>query len=387
MQPLISAQDFPHLSALIQYQLSGSPINWRAILLLMFKGNVKAKEESILLAALEGTWKLYNQKRRTLGPLAILHPIRTAALLGMAEQPPVTIDLVTALLHDKNEDFPEATHQPDSSDFPVYFLALQKKIGITAANFLDEQVEHLTKKSGEPYFQYLGRLLKHAAERPELLRIKLADQLDNILDLRMDPYRPTADMDCFHAIFCSLFVNGYQVPAAPHPHPQQRKIDGAKRLYRLFKTTVFLSMIRQSQMTLDDSSQKLFDALALAGTQEAQKILLHICIYHFKDPALQRRLLLKVMEYCQQGGIDHISGKTNHCLDGLFQSYFDLAGEERSKSLAQLYHDKTLMASAAVTFVGIFESFLNNPHFMIKGIMDSGITAPHPQHDCPGEKG
>ena len=81
------------------------------------------------------------------------------------------------------------------------------------------------------------------------------------------------------------------------------------------------------------------------------------------------------MEYVRGGGIDTITSPVpEQRLDGLFMSTFDEPKKKiREKKLAELYNNKPLMIEAAVAFIVIFLSFLNDPDYFVKGISEEGV--------------
>ena len=101
-------------------------------------------------------------------------------------------------------------------------------------------------------------------------------------------------------------------------------MNGARRLYQLFKNAVILSLIRQMQDTCKhETCHTLFEALADASLLEAQRTLIHLLGYHLKDLAEQRKLLLETMEYCYGGRTELVTEPdTSWMLDGLFSTYF-----------------------------------------------------------------
>ncbi|MFC1524078.1 hypothetical protein ACFL6N_04730 [Thermodesulfobacteriota bacterium] len=375
MKPLINTQEFLALSSFLNYQLAGEPVNWQGILNILFEEPLDEDSEEFLTQALEYLGEGYGQQKRRLGPLAILHPIRAAALLAKVQVRPNTLDLLTALLHDKDEDLTVDHYSPEDWQLlEKRYGRLLEKIDSNANWFLNERIAFLAKEEGQKYTDYLGRLLEHAKETPELAAIKLADRLDNTLDLRIDLHDITDKSHSFQIIFDILFANSYQGLKLPKPHPISRKINGSMRLYQLYKNAVFLSMLRSENILLGEDAGKLFYSLAVAGIREAQTIMLHIFAYHLRDPAIQRVILLEAMEYSHRGGFEHISEEGGSALDGIFRKYFVHESPEIKKSnLAALYQDKKLMGLVAVAFLIIFANFINNDEYLIKGISSDGI--------------
>ncbi len=376
MQSLINTQKFLALSSFLNYQLSGVPINWRGILTLMVGEKLQLVSEDLLVDTLCYLDEAYGQQKRRLGPLAILHPIRAASLLSMAEEFPTTLDLLTTLLHDRDEDIIEDGYSPAAwQHLESTYEQLLGDIGSNAGLSLKERIHYLTRKKGITYHEYLGQLIKKSAEMPELIRVKLADRLDNTLDLRIDLHDETSGSGCYRVIFDALFVNTYKGLKTKQPHPIARKINGAMRLYQLYKNAGFLSLIRSAKIDLDKPSQRLFEALATAGISEAQNIMLHIFSYHLTDPMEQKKLLQEVMTYAQEGGLQYVNVGERRRLDGLFKKHFEYRNKNTGKkNLDILYEDKQLMGQAAVAFIAIFASFINDPEFTIRGISADGIT-------------
>jgi hypothetical protein len=379
-QPLINTQEFLALSAFFNYQLSAEPVSWLGILNLMAGDKGGGFSQELLVEAFSFLEEAYAGQKRRLGPLAVLHPIRAAALLVRAEDEPSTLDLLTTLFHDKNEDLTEDRYGAATwRHLEETFAALAGRMAAEAA-LLEERIQALTRDDDERYHQYLGRLFKEAARDPALIKVKLADRLDNTLDLRIDLSDFTDSFDYYQIIFEALFVQTYQGLQVRKPHPAGRKINGAMRLYQLYKNAVFLSLLRDERTSLDAAAAKLFSSLALASIAEAQSTMLHIFAYHLQNPLEQRELLKSVMSYSAAGGLRHINVGNSHPLDGLFKQCFDRESKkERRQSLEDLYANKRLMAETAVAFIAIFTSFLHDPAYTIKGISAAGIL-PQPEH-------
>jgi hypothetical protein len=114
----------------------------------------------------------------------------------------------------------------------------------------------------------------------------------------------------------------------------------------------------------------------MASLKEAQRTLIHLIGYHFKDVQGQRTLLLEAMDYCYSGGTATVTvPDADQMLDGLFSSYFAHAPPDvRNQNLDILYEDKPLMIQASLAFVTIFLSFMNDSKFYVAGISAEGIT-------------
>ncbi len=64
----------------------------------------------------------------------------------------------------------------------------------------------LTRDKSEPYHEYLSGLINQARATPEIITVKLADRLDNTLDLRMDLYEDTSG-SVYQVIFEALYTD------------------------------------------------------------------------------------------------------------------------------------------------------------------------------------
>ena len=236
--------------------------------------------------------------------------------------------------------------------------------------FLNERIHFLTREKNESYFEYLIGILDQAKVTPELVRVKLADRLDNTLDLRMDNYEDTSGINCYQYIFEVLFSNTLSEQMEKPQYHIDRKITGARRLYELYKSALFLSLLNSEKIDVSKCTQQLYNSLAIASINEAHNIMLHIFTYHLTDVKKQKNVLMDVMNYCNKGGLNKITTDKNHVLDGLFTNYFESDNKEQLKGkLDKLYGDKELMAEAAVEFAVIFTNFLNDDGFFIEGIM------------------
>jgi hypothetical protein len=335
------------------------------------------QKKRIMMEALSYVFNVYQQKRRRLGPLAVLHPLRATALLARSLNTPNLIDLLSTLFHDILEDISSVDFDfPQWKDIEGQLYGLLKQIPEEDETELMNRMVHLTKFKDESYYQYIGRLLEHCGGSFQLVQVKLADRLDNTLDMRIDLQDPLEGIDFFQNIFQLLFVNNYHGYVPSMNHPPSSAINGARRLYQLFKNAVLLSLIRQKiRVEEDPTSQKLFDGICKASLKEAQRTLIHVLGFHFKEISSQRELLLQVMEYCYSGGTAIVTEPdATQMLDGFFASYFAHADfATRNQRLDSLHQDKPLMIKASIAFVVIFLSFMNDAKFYVEGISAEGI--------------
>jgi hypothetical protein len=370
--------DFLKISALLNYQLSAKQLNWHNIVSILLEGKqITPRDEKVLLHVCDYLGKIYGKMKRDLGPFSILHPLRTTALLSQASKEVDLLDIMTCLLHDHFEDF-KPVKLKDSSwikldqKFQFFLEEMQKN----DQRRLMKHLQWLTKESSETYNHYIGHLLDQACNAPEVVRVKLADRLDNTFDMRIDLRDPLQGVDFFEIIFQTIFTNIYKGYRPEKLHQTTLILNGAERLYQLFKNIVLLSLIRQREAAASDSiSQSLFKALAEASMKEAQRITLHIFGYHETSVSTLREILKETLAYAQSGGLEEVTlPKNGHRLDGLFMSVFDQPKRvDRKKHLSALYQDKTLMIEVAISFVIIFLNFLNDTHYFVHGISAEGI--------------
>jgi len=230
--------DFLRLSAALHIQLAAQGVGRDNILRIIANRMPMERDEErkVLLQVFEYLAQAYGVKRRRIGPPAILHPLRATALLTQASGKPQLLDMLTELLHDKYEDLtPDALGPDRFAQAESKLRNLLRDIDPTDEWYLMERLDHLTLRKSESYCQYVGRLLDRAIRTPELVRVKLADRLDNTLDLRIDVEDFLKDVDFFRVIFQLLFPPsglGYN-PGGEHPITSP--LNGAKRLYQLFK--------------------------------------------------------------------------------------------------------------------------------------------------------
>ena len=382
--PLFDLTEFFKLSSALNYNLSAASLN-RYNLLMYITDNKRLDDDdnkdrdkkAIVMEALGYLFSAYRQKRRHLGPMAVLHPLRATALFTRTRSRLDLVELLTLLFHDILEDIkPGQFDVQEWKTMEGHLYGLFERMDPEDESRLTANMLSLTRLDTESYYQYIGRLLDNARNSPQIVGVKLADRLDNTLDLRIDLEDSLARIDFFENIFQIMFVNNYKGYTPKMNHSPATAINGAKRLYQLFKNAVLLSLIRRHGPETEQRSQKLlFDAVAEAGLNEAQRTLVHLISYHVKDLSIQRDLILETMRYCYSGRSDLVTKPDgSQLLDGLFSTYFGhKSSQERRKQLDILYQNKNLMMEAAVAFIVIFLSFLNDEKFYVQGISAEGI--------------
>ena len=382
--PQYDLTEFLKLSSVLNYNLSAASLNRYNVMMYIIGGKTMDRSVSkdrekkgILMDALGYLFNAYQQKRRHLGPMAVLHPLRATALFARNQERLNLVGLLSVLFHDIMEEInPYDFDANQWIDMEGRLYNLLERLGDEDESILLTHIVALTRIERESYYQYIGRMLENASRSPQLVQVKLADRLDNTLDMRIDLEDPLTGIDFFQNIFQLLFVNNYRGYKPPNDHPPTSALNGARRLYQLFKNTVLLSMIRQHKsIGYDRALRILFEAVCDASLKEAQRTLMHLIGYHIKDPLEQRNLLLESMDYCFSGRIDLVTKPDREqLLDGLFSTYF---AHNSKKVLRQqldiLYQNKPLMIQASIAFVVIFLHFLNDSKYFIHGISSEGI--------------
>jgi hypothetical protein len=382
--PLFDLTEFFKLSSALNYNLSAASLNrYNVLMYIIGDKRLNADEKKdraqkgILMEALGYLFNVYSQKRRRLGPMAVLHPLRAAALFTRSLDSINMVDLLTLLFHDILEDINPADYDiQEWKSMEGQLYRLLKRMEIEDESRLVTRLISLTRVENESYYHYIGRLLDNTQNFPEIVLVKLADRLDNTLDMRIDLEDPLARIDFFETVFQIMFVNNYPGYKPKMEHSPATAINGARRLYQLFKNAVLLSLIRQHVPAAGRREvRNLFDALSEAGLKEAQRTLIHLISYHVKDTHALRSLVLEAMQYCYSGRSDLVTMPDgSQLLDGLFSTYFgNKAKKNRRQQLDILYQNKPLMLEASVAFLVIFLSFLNDDAFYIRGISAEGI--------------
>jgi hypothetical protein len=370
--------DFLTTSALLNYQLCARERNWSSITMVVLEGKtISDSEQEILGHVFDYLSGVYGKTKRSLGPLSVLHPIRATALLCHASREIILLDLMTCLLHDTFEDFkPPEFKDSDWINLDTGFQAFLLALPELDQRRLRSQLQWLTKEPSENYYHYVGRLLDQAGGTPNVVRVKLADRLDNTFDMRIDLQDPMEGVDFFEIAFQMVFANTYKGYRPEKPHQPTLILNGAQRLYQLFKNIVLLSLIRQKKAAAGDPvAEELFEALAQASMKEAQRIALHVFGYHDPDADKFRKILMDTMAYSQSGGFDSVTlPNPASRLNGLLMTVFDQPElESRKAQLKALYQDKAFMIEVALAFLIIFLNFLNDSDYFIHGISAEGF--------------
>ena len=382
--PLYDLNEFFKLSSALNYNLSAESLNRYNVLMYIIGGkrlhvdDARDKEyKSIVMEALSCLFNAYQKKKRRLGPMAVLHPLRATALLARSLNNINIVDLLTSLFHDILEDIRTTDFGKKKwRELEIQFSGIFERLSPEEEQKLTDRLVQITKRDKESYYHYIGRLLDTEDQLVELVQTKLADRLDNTLDMRIDLQDPLEGIDFFENLFQILFVHNYNGYKPEGYHPPPAAMSGERRLFQLFKNAVLMSLIRQQRgLENDKTSQTLFHALCEASLKEAQRNYIHVVGYHHTDLKSQRSLMLDAMEYCYSGKSELVTKPdTEHLLDGLFSTYFGHTSRTvREQKLDTLYQNKPLMLQASIAFTVIFLSFINDSDFYVKGISSEGI--------------
>jgi len=362
------------LSATINWHLSARKVDLRALLRVIL-GPAKVADHAPLLEALSYLKQAYGDRRRKNGPAAVLHCLRIAAVLARVMPAPTTLDFLGALLHDKEEDLTrEELGDAEWDRLQAEFARVLEKIDSNHRWFLGERIALLWRQSSQSYYDYLGVVLAKVRAMPDLLRCKLADRLDNTMDIAVQR-TPTEKNAFFETAFCMLFLPGYQ--PLPDEGAVVPDVESCVLLVsQLFKNIVLMSLLRQQHLDhLDDTTTRLFHALATTSREQAQWAVTEL----LSSPALscqaRRNLLREMMDYCAAGGMAAINSKDKGgLLDGSFLEHFAHPDDKvRKKQIESLYHDRPLFIRLLVLYIGMFTSFLADPKYYLHGIDCTGL--------------
>ncbi len=373
-QSRITVEGHLTLSATINWHLSARKIDLGALLRVIL-GPAKVADQAPLLEALNYLHHAYGDRRRKNGPAAVLHCLRIAAMLARVMPAPDTLDLLGALLHDKEEDLTrEELGTAEWDRVQAEFARVLEKIDANHRWFLGERIALLWRQESQSYYDYLGSVLSRVRTMPDLLRCKLADRLDNTMDIAVQR-TPTEQNAFFELAFSMLFLPGYQ----PEPYDGTVAPDGEAcvlLISQLFKNVVFMSMLRQQQLDhLDETTTRLFHALATMSSEQAQWAVAALLSAPTLGWQERRRLLREMMDYCSAGGMAAIHGKDKGgLLDGSFLEHFAEPNDKiRKKQIETLYNDKLRFIRLLVLYIGMFASFLADPSYYVRGIDRNGL--------------
>jgi hypothetical protein len=362
------------LSATINWHLSARRIDLRALLRVIL-GPAKVPNQETLLEALNYLHHAYGDRRRKNGPAAVLHCLRIAAMLARIMPEPTTLDLLGALLHDKEEDLTrEELGAVEWDRVQAEFTRVLDKIDSNHRWFLGERIALLWRQSSQSYYEYLGVVLSKARAMPDLLRCKLADRLDNTMDIAVQR-TPVEQGAFFELAFRMMFLSGYQ--PAPTDGVVAPDVEACVLLVsQLFKNVVLMSMLREQRLdSLDETTDRLFQALATTSSEQAQWVvaaLLSTPTLSWQD---RRTLLREMMDYCADGGMAAVYRKDKGgLLDGSFLEHFAHPDDKvRKRQIESLYNDRRQFIRLLILYIGMFSSFMSDPGYYLRGIDQHGL--------------
>ena len=297
-------------------------------------------------------------------------------MLAHTVREPTLMHLLAGLLHDKQEDLTEDRVGHDRwQEMQDHYGRLLERLGSGRADELEKRIDVLTNQS-ETYEAYLGRLLDHAYDMPDVLHVKMMDRLDNTFDIHLQ-HPGITNFNFYRAVFDILFLPNFSGVDMGRFHFMPDTKEGVMLLSQLFKDLIFLTLIRKEKLdTLDETTRRLFIGLAVAGIREAQWLALEMfntCITEVEE---QRQLLEEVMRYCNSGGIQGVhEDSRGGQLDGILLNMFTAQKEgNRRRMLTELFDDRDRLARMVLTFIVVFASYINDPDYMIRGIGREGMS-------------
>ena len=370
----LTMEDFLGLSGDITLHVQARPFSG-SVLLDLIRGPARLPDQVPVLEALEYLQDGYGARQRKNGTLAILHPLRTAALLSRRMAQPSFLDFFGALLHDKEEDLTkEVVGEREWNRLQDTFGRMLEKIDGNHRWFLGERIALLSRKPGQSYIAYLAALLEKAKVMPDLLHCKLADRLDNTLDIAVH-HSGGSRASFFETAFGILFLPSYEVPARQRdflPHEDRCVL----LMSQLFKNAIFMSLLRSGGFDdQDDTTLRLFADLAETSRSQAEWIGMELMTWHVGEPAVRHEIMSQTMGYCHDGGLAGVHDRQRGgTLDGTFLERYAVAGEaDRKREFAAIYRDKKFFARLMVLFAAMFTCFLNDREYYIRGIGPDGI--------------
>lgn len=373
---VLTVEEFLTLSAKINYQLSARSLRAPVLLsLVLGPASIPDEEQQALLVAFSTIQAGYDQDRRRLGTPGVLHPLRAAAILSRTMTRPTLNDLLAALFHDKEEDLTEEVLGSERFDrMQKLFEQLRGMLSPEVSERLDRDIRWLSNHTPS-YSAYVGQLVDHAQELPELLHVKLCDRIDNTFDVHLQ-HPGVSRYNFYRAVFDILFLPNFRGVSMGKFHFMPDSREGVMLLSQLFKNTILLAMMRNHQLDqLDTTTQRLFVGLAVAGIREAQWLALELFNTEYANVARQRELLLSVMQYCAEGGVASVRKpglQGTGDLDGVFVRFTSGTKAEQKQMLIELFEDRERLARMALAFIVVFASFINDREYTLAGIGRGG---------------
>jgi hypothetical protein len=382
-EDILSLESFLKLTATLSLQVDVGLSEFDLLLTALGRSPPPGHEKE-LLGAVRLLTVGCGRERRKNQTLAVLHPLRVGAIVAGSSPSLDPYDVIAAFLHDVREDLSsEVIGAERSALVDDELRAIYASIGRDEQWYLAERLDLLTRRKDQrqTYFDYLRRIFEHASIMPNLVRIKLADKIDALLDIQVI-LPSVSNLGFYRIVFDTLFlpagVRG-QIPGGAR-EPRFGENEAVLFMSGLGKSLVFLSLLRSTGADGNDpASQRLAERLPQVAVEQASWVLLHHLrteIPHARD---QRAILNRVREYCERpGALTCVTGRAEGgLLDGTIMEIFAVADDDERKSqLRRLYRDPPRFAEVLLAMLVIFSGFLADPRFRISGIDLSGIRPP-----------
>jgi hypothetical protein len=380
-EDILSLETFLRLTGTLNLQVDVGLSEFDLLLTVLGRAPPPGHEKELLGAVRLLTIGFGRHLRRKNRTWAILHSLRVGAIVARSSAPLDAYDVIAAFLHDAAEDLgPEAIGSERAALVAEQLRAIYAAIGPDEEWYLAERMDLLTRRKdqNQTYFDYLRRMLEHASMMPNLVRTKLADKIDSLLDIGVI-LPSVCDLDFHEIVFETLFlpaaVRG-QIPGGVR-EPRFGETDAVLFLSSLGKSLLFLCMLRSARIGRDDPvSRRLSERLPLVALEQARWVLLHHLRTKIPNGDDQRAIFNRVRKYCERpGALARVTGSAvGGLLDGMIMDFFAVADDdERKGRLCKLYRDPARFAEVLLGMIVLFASFVASSEFQIAGIDLSGI--------------
>ena len=282
---------------------------------------------------------------------------------------PSQADLLATLLHDRDEDLTEeiiGTKQFGSMQVEMH--QLQSLLTPDERWFLGERLALLTHRPEHTYNEYLARLMEQSQQMPDLLRAKLADRLDNTLDVGVNLHG-LPDHGAYGNVFDLMFLPGYPGLKAPESYVPLSAAEIRQILANLFKNAEFVNLLRTEGCFMAGTTKFLAHDIVVASTRIARFLLQDALVT--LQVAEQRGVVDAVHHYCAGGGLTGVYQEGRHRFDGLFLGN----KQQRKDRIGVMVTDRQTRAEIALLFLTVFSAFRTDPGYQIQGIDRSGVRA------------
>ena len=368
----VTPAQYLSLSEAIAYRLSATTGDPRMLLNLILEGIEAPCDPAILIQAIKVILIGYGSKRRKMGPLAVIHPLRAMALRARAPGSLTMLALILLALHDRDEDLTEVAI--GTEQFHSMMEEMDKLNAMLTPEqrwLLGERVNLMTHKGEHTYNEYLAEIMSKSQLMPDLIEGKLTDRLDNTLDVGVSLHG-VPGQGAFGTIFDVLFLPTYPGLKAPSNYIPLADNESRQILANLFKNAEFVNLLRTEGCFLEGTSRYLRDEVITAS--------LRITRFLVQDAFArigsfeQKAATLEVLGYCQSGGLAAVyapgrAPEKGASLDGLFAG----SKSERKDKILSLVTDSSRLARVAVLFLAVFASFRSDPTYQIRGIDRRGV--------------